>query len=115
MSYVNLKNNATLTHSMTSKVITCNLIPNAIGNAYLVKDKTKCLDFVNNQLKKSECDELIDSQIFSIIFTGNKKNQCYLRHYQSNKIVIYNQNGNNLFNLINENDTINQNSLFIMD
>ena len=116
MSYVNLKNNATLTHSTSSKVITCNLIPNAIGNAYLVKDNNQCLDFVNNQLKKSECDELIDSQIFSIIFTGNKKNQCYLRHYKSNKILIYNQNGNKLFNLISENDNNNnQNSLFIME
>ena len=72
MSYVNLKNNATLTHSTTSKIITCNLIPNAIGNAYLVKDNDTCLDFINNKIQTNECDELIDSQLFSIIFTGNK-------------------------------------------
>lgn len=116
MSYVNLKNNATLTHSNTSKIITCNLIPNAIGNAYLVKDNEKCLDFVNNKINKIECDELIDSQIFSIIFTGNKKNQCQLRHYQSNKLLTFNKNGNRTFTLIDENDSNNyEHTLFIMD
>jgi low affinity Fe/Cu permease len=116
MSYVNLKNNATLTHSITSKIINCNLIPNAIGNAYLVKNNEKCLDFVNNKLTNSECDELIDSQIFSIVFTGNKKNQCQLRHYQSKKLLIFNKNGNRTFTLIDENDSSNhQHTLFIMD
>ena len=115
MSYVNLKNNATLTHSNTSKIITCNLIPNAIGNAYLVKDKNKCLDFVNNNLTKNECDELIDSQIFSIIFTGNKKNQCNLRHYQTKKLLTFNKNGNKTFMLIDENDSNNyEHTLFMM-
>ena len=28
-----------LTHSITRKKLTCELIPNAIGNAYLIKDK----------------------------------------------------------------------------
>lgn len=116
MSYINLKNNGKLTHSNTSKIITCNLIPNAIGNAYLVKDNEKCLDFVNNKIKKNECDELLDTQIFSIIFTGNKKNQCQLRHYESKKILTFNKNGNRTFTLIDENDSNNYaNTLFIMD
>jgi len=115
MSYVNLKNNATLTHSTTSKIITCNLIPNAIGNAYLVKDNDTCLDFINNKIQTNECDELIDSQLFSIIFTGNKKNQCQLRHYQSKKILTYNKDNNRTFTLINENDRHHyEHSLFIM-
>ena len=59
----------------------------------LIKNDNKCLNFVNNRIKENECDELIETQIFSIIFTGNKKNECRIQNYNSKKYIKY-QNPN---------------------
>jgi len=115
MTHLKLKNNAILKHSISKKIVNCELIANAISNAYLVKDNNniKCLNFVNNELKTSECDEIIDTQIFSIIFTGNKSNECKLQHYNSKKYIVFK---NNIFTLIDENNTNDiEHTLFIME
>ena len=113
MPYLKLKNQAILKHTITKKKLDCELIPNAISNAYLIKNDNKCLNFVNNRIKENECDELIETQIFSIIFTGNKKNECRIQNYNSKKYIKY-QNG--IFTLINENDNNNiEHTLFMME
>ena len=112
MSYLNLKNNMILTHSMSNKTVEGQLIPNAISNAYLIKINNKCLNYDNMSLKQSECDEFIESQIFSIIFTGNKKNECRIQHYNTKKYIKYK---NQIFTVINENDNSDMEyTLFIM-
>lgn len=113
MPYLNLKNKAMLTHDITKKKLEGELIPNAISNAYLIKNDNKCLNFVNNRIKENECDELIDTQIFSIIFTGNKKNECQIQNYKSKKYIKYK---NGIFTLINENDKNDaEHTLFTME
>ena len=113
MPYLNLKNKAMLKHNITKKILEGELIPNAISNAYLIKNDNKCLNFVNNRIKENECDELIDTQIFSIIFTGNKKNECQIQNYKSKKYIKYK---NGIFTLINENDKDDaEHTLFIME
>ena len=90
MAYLNLKNNATLIHNITQINVDAELVPNAISNAYLIKTNNKCINYNNdNILIQNECDELVDTQLFSIIFTGNKKNECKLQHYKTKKYLIY--------------------------
>jgi len=101
MNYLNLKNNVILTHSMTKTKVEGQLIPNAISNAYLIKFNNKCLNYDNNTVSQNECDDFIDTQLFSIMMTGNKKNQCKIQHYNSKKYIKYK---NNIFTLINEDD-----------
>ena len=112
LSYLNLKNNATLTHSKTQKVFNAKIVPNAISNAYLISVNNYCLNYDGSLVnKKVECDEFKSNQIFSIMFTGNKKNECKLQHYDS-KLYLQYKNGS--FNAVN-NDTNNSNILFIMN
>ena len=105
LSYLNLKNNATLIHSLTKTQITAQLIPNAISNAYLIQvtdgNIIKCLNYDGRQVSLGECDELKDGQIFSIVFTGNKTNECKLQHYKSGNIIIFKDG---LFTLVSPTD-----------
>ncbi len=112
VAYLNLKNNPVLTHQVTQYKINGQIIPNAISNSYILKNNNQCLDYVNNQITFKPCDELVDSQYFSIIFTGNMKNQCTLKHQKTGNILKYNAG---LFTLVAEN-TIDdaQKTLFIM-
>ena len=119
MAYINLKNNVILTHNITQNKYSAQLVPNAISNAYLIKinkdsSTTKCMDYANNILSlKNECDELIDTQIFSIILTGNKKNECRIQHYNSKMFLKYK---NDTITLIDENSTIDmEDTLFMME
>ena len=115
MAYVNLKANPVLLHNMTNKKFNGKLIPNAISNAYLISVNsssssgnsriTKCLNYKNNAIILSSCDELISSEIFSIVFTGNKKNECKIQHYDTKLIVNYDKNG--LFTLVSPTETNN--------
>ena len=115
MAYVNLKANPVLLHNMTNKKFNGKLIPNAISNAYLINVSsssssgnsriTKCLNYKNDAIILSSCDELISSEIFSIIFTGNKKNECKIQHYDSKMIINYDKNG--LFTLVSPTETNN--------
>jgi len=112
MGYLNLKNNAILTHNLSRQTVSADLIPNAISNAYLIKISGKCLNYDYESLTSNECDELIDTQIFSIILTGNKKNECKIQHYNSKKYLIYKDD---LFTLIDEFNTQNREyTLFTM-
>ena len=102
MAYINLKNNPILTHNFTKTKFECNLIPNAISNAYLVKLNNKCINYdANHGVTYATCDESIDTQIFSIINTGNKKNECRLQHYTTKKYIKYK---NGMATLIDEDD-----------
>lgn len=99
IAYLNLKNNPILTHKLSGYQLTGTLIPNAISNSYILKTPdNKCLDSSsnNNTITYKLCDELSESQYFSIIFTGNSKNECIIKHHSTNKILKYN---NNLFTL----------------
>ena len=112
MTYVNLKNNATLKHNLSNVKINAQLVPNAISNAYLLQFGSKCLQFKNNKIEKVSCDELKPEQIFSILFTGNAKNQCKIQHYNSQKMLVY-KNGN--FTLVDKDSTSDlANQLFTM-
>ena len=112
VAYLNLKNNPVLTHQASRFKINGQIIPNAISNSYILKNGNMCLDYVNSQITLKQCDEFIDSQYFSIIFTGNMKNQCTLKHQKTEKILKYNTG---LFTLVNENTIDDANlTLFIM-
>ena len=112
MSYLNLKTNPVLVHSFTKLNINGKLIPNAISNAYLLNINNSCINYEGVEVKMSECDELKTGQIFSILFTGNKKNECKLQHHETKNILTYK---NSLFTLVPESDTSNlQYQYFIM-
>jgi len=116
MPYLNLKNNAVLIHQMTNTKVNAQLIPNAISNAYLINignDKyKKCLKFDGTAVTIANCDEEISGQIFSIVFTGNKKNECKLQHYDTKNIISLK---NGLYTLVDINNKNNiENQLFIM-
>lgn len=111
MVYLNLKNNATLTHSMTNNILNATLIQNAISNAYNISidissngTSIKCLNTDNNVVTLANCDETNTSQIFSIIFTGNKKNECKLQHYETKNIINYKDNIFTLVSPTEQND-----------
>jgi hypothetical protein len=117
LAYLHLKNNVVLTHNMTQTKYAAQLIPNAISNAYLIKinndkNNTKCMEYSKDKLSfKNECDDNIDNQIFSIILTGNKKDECRIQHFNSKKFLRYKNGG---LSLINNNSDI-EFTLFMMD
>jgi hypothetical protein len=112
IAYLNLKNNPVLKHQKTTFQLQGQIIPNAISNSYILKNGNKCLDYVNNGLTFKQCDELVDTQYFSILFTGNMKNQCTLKHQKSGNILKY---SSGIFTLV-KSDIIDDanNTLFIM-
>jgi hypothetical protein len=114
LAYINLKSTAILTHNISKYKLKCTLIPNAISNAYLIKKPNgKCIDYTDKGLDENECDEIIPTQIFSIIFTGNKKNECYIQHYNTKKIIKYIKNS---LLLVDETDKHQKDyTIFMMD
>lgn len=112
LSYINLKNNPILTHNITKTKFEGSLIPNAISNAYLIKTNNKCINYDGDGVTYSGCDDAIDNQIFSIITTGNKRNECRIQHYNTKKYIKYK---NGMVILIDENDKNEmEHTLFIM-
>ena len=94
LSYLNLKNNPILIHQMSNIQINAQLVENAISNAYLITkgttfNKQNCLNFDGKTININACDDSLESQIFNIIFTGNKHNECKLRHNSTQNIVVY--------------------------
>ena len=68
-------------------------------------DKVECNGLDDNQ-------NLNDKQIFSIIFTGNKTNECKLQHYSSKYFLMYKDS---FFTLVSSTDLSNiQYQLFMM-
>jgi hypothetical protein len=119
IAYLNLKNNVILTHSMSQNKYSAQLVPGAISNAYLIKinnapNNTKCFSYSDNILSiKNDCDENIDTQIFSIILTGNKKNECRIQHYNSGNFLKYK---NTTSSLVDKNTTADMDyTLFMME
>jgi hypothetical protein len=109
---MNLKNNPVLKHQQSTFQINGQLIPNAISNSYILKNGNFCLDYIDNVLTLKPCDELVDTQYFSILFTGNMKNQCTLKHQKTGKILKYKDG---LFTVVDENSIDDaQYTLFIM-
>ena len=108
MAYLNLKNNPILTHTMSKTNINAQLIPNAITNAYAINigngNNKKCLNYDGNSITLATCDESVSSQIFSIVFTGNKKNECKLQHHDSQYFIHFE---NDLFTLVPQTNTNN--------
>jgi hypothetical protein len=122
LAYLNLKNNAILTHSVTKIQVSAQLIPDAISNAYLIQvisgNIIKCLNYDEKSVTLAECNELNDDQtindkqIFSIVFTGNKTNECKLQHYSSKNMIMFK---NGLFTLVSPTELSNiENQLFMM-
>jgi hypothetical protein len=111
MAYINLKNNPTLVHSNSKITLSGQLIPNAISNAYLIKYKNSCIKY-DKTVSNVQCDEQDEKQLFSIVFTGNKTNECRLQHYKSGKILKYKDS---VFTLVSA-DTITDRgfTLFVM-
>ena len=116
LSYLKLKNRAILTHSNTKIQFTAQIIPNAISNSYLIKSidtssAVTCMSTNGTTVKFSKtCDESKDSQIFSIIFTGNKSNECVLQHYKSGNILKL----NNTYSFVPKKTEYETEQLFIM-
>ena len=120
-AYLNLKNKPILIHSKTQNNILGEIIPNAISNIYSLKYNNQCIIYdEKSKILLTNCDndvskdntKISESQYFSIIFTGNKKNECKLKHYKTNKILIYT---NGVFSLQDsENYDNSEYTLFIM-
>jgi len=89
IAYLNLKNAPVLRHNKTGIEITGQLIPNAISNCYILKVGEKCLNYTGSAITLATCDEMRDSQYFSIQFNGIIRNQCTIKHIQTGKTVIY--------------------------
>jgi len=117
LPYLNLKNNATLIHTHSQLPVYANIIPNAVTNSYSINinnNTSSCLKY-NDKSKSitvAICDISTTSQNFSIIFTGNKTNECKLQHIDSQNILCYKDN---TFSLIEEkNQNFINYQLFIM-
>ena len=108
IAYLQLKNEPILTHTRTRSTFNGKLILNAISNSYSIKYNNKyikssvnnnnLLEFVeqidtnisqSNTNKVSLPDNKQDTYIFSIIFTGDKTNECKLKHQTTNKILKF--------------------------
>ena len=116
-AYLNLKNKPLLTHFKTKTKLEGEIIPNAISNSYTLKYNKQCITYKKVQLKdtislKKNCDELGEPQYFSIAFTGDKKNECKLKHYTTKKILKFKAGR---FTLVeSDNNTDIEYTLFIM-
>jgi len=114
LAYLQLKNQPTLTHNKTTIKLYGQILDNAIGNAYSLSTTAtptsgiKCLAVNNgavNQIMYNSDDE---SQYFSIVMTGNIKNECRVIHKTTGKYLKYKSG---LFTLQDTSDPSNQDYL----
>jgi hypothetical protein len=95
LAYLQLKNNPSLVHKKTNITLTGQLIPNAVSNVYTIKLGNKCVQYASTMVALrvtvalDVCDDFKEEQHFSIIFTGNAKNECKIKHVSSGKILAY--------------------------
>lgn len=102
LAYLQLKNQPILTHQKSTTQLHGKIIENAIGGTYtLSADNDKCLSIKNGAVNMEICDNDSESQYFTILFTGNVKNQCRIKHSSSDKYLKYK---NGMFSLQNTND-----------
>jgi hypothetical protein len=96
LAYLELKNQPTLIHNLTSTRLFGQLLDNAIGSTYTLSPIStpasgiKCLAVSStgaiNQLLYNPDDE---TQYFSVVMTGNIKNECRVIHKPTGKYVKY--------------------------
>lgn len=96
LAYLQLKNQPTLIHNKTNVKLFGQILDNAIGSTYSISPTAtpisgiKCLAVVNsgtvNQIMYNSDDE---SQYFSIVMTGDIKNECRIIHNKTGKYLKY--------------------------
>jgi hypothetical protein len=114
LAYLQLKNQPILTHQKSTTQLYGKIIENAIGGTYTlsVNGDNKCLSVKNGAINMELCDNDSDSQYFTILFTGNIKNECRIKHKSSDKYLKYK---NGAFSLQKTNDnTDSEYLIFIM-
>jgi hypothetical protein len=114
LAYLQLKNQPTLTHNKTTIKLYGKVIDNAIGNTYSLSTTStptsgiKCLSVNNNAVKQIMYDSDDETQYFSIVMTGNIKNECRIIHKNTGKYLKYKSG---LFTLQNTNELTDQDYL----
>jgi len=114
LAYLQLKNQPTLTHNKTTIKIFGQIIDNAIGNTFTLspastpKSGIKCFVVSNNVVSQIIYNSEDESQYFSIVMTGNIKNECRVIHKNTGKYLKYKLG---LFTLHNTNDPSDQDYL----
>ena len=108
------KNNRRYAIGITAMILKEHLKLDVADISFLIKKpNNKCINYGANGVSESECDEAISTQVFSIIFTGNKRNECRIQHYKTKKIIKY---INNMILLIDEADKNQQDyTIFMMN
>jgi len=103
IAYLQLKNEPILKHIQTRSTFNGKLISNAISNSYNIKYNNKYIttSINNNNLLElisqiddnipvnSNKEQINNRYIFSIVFTGNRTNECQLKHQATNKILKF--------------------------
>jgi hypothetical protein len=89
IAYLNLKNQPLLTHRETNIQLNGQIIDNAIGNTYTITFSGRCLNNNNGAITLTSCDNEQESQFFSIMLTGNKKDECRIQHKTTGKFLKY--------------------------
>ena len=103
IAYLQLKNEPILKHIQTRSTFNGKLISNAISNSYNIKYNNKYITTSinnNNVLElisqiddnipvNSNKEQINNRYIFSIVFTGNRTNECQLKHQATNKILKF--------------------------
>ena len=114
LAYLQLKNQPKLTHNKTTIQLHGQILENAIGNAYSLSpiatptSDIKCLAASNGAINQIMYNSDDESQYFSIVMTGNIKNECRVIHKTTGKYLKYKSG---LFTLHDTSDPIDQDYL----
>jgi hypothetical protein len=114
LAYLQLKNQPTLTHNKTSVKLFGQILDNAIGSTYTLSPTAtptsgiKCLAVSNGAVNQITYNYDDESQYFSIVMTGNIKNECRIIHKTTGKYLKYKSG---LFTLQNANEPTDQDYL----
>lgn len=117
LAYLQLKNQPTLTQNKTSMKLFGQILDNAIGSTYSLSPTAtptsgvKCLSASNDAVRQIMYNNDDESQYFSIVMTGNIKNECRIIHNISGKYLKYKSG---LFTLQNTSELIDQDYLIFM-
>jgi hypothetical protein len=117
LAYLQLKNQPTLTHNKTSIKLFGQILDNAIGSTYTLSPTTiptsgiKCLAVSNGAVNQITYNYDDESQYFSIVMTGNIKNECRIIHKTTGKYLKYKSG---LFTLQDINEPTDQDYLIYM-
>jgi len=107
LAYLQLKNQPILIHNKTNTRLYGKILDNAIGNTFSISpiatpiNGVNCLSFRNNNVNQLLFDNEDETQFFSIILTGNIKNECKIIHKTTGKYLKYKSR---LFSLQNKDE-----------